>query len=72
MLDSPLPMELRPTLEEQGASGLGSRSLECLIFPQAQKLNLESLKNWGGSLLGLWLPSGLKPPKSRGLQSQNL
>lgn len=72
MLDSPLPMELGPTLEEQGASGLGSKSLVGLIFPQAQKLNLELLRNWGGSLLGPWLPSSLKPPKSRGLQSQNL
>lgn len=72
MLNSPLPVELAPTLEEDRASGLGSRSLEGLRSPQAQELSLESLKSWGGSLLGPWLPSGFKLPKSRGLQSQNL
>ncbi|KAM7154754.1 LOW QUALITY PROTEIN: leukocyte tyrosine kinase receptor [Molossus nigricans] len=30
VLNLPLPMELGPTLEEKGASGPGSRSLECL------------------------------------------
>uniref|UniRef100_A0A9L0JB95 receptor protein-tyrosine kinase n=1 Tax=Equus asinus TaxID=9793 RepID=A0A9L0JB95_EQUAS len=72
VLNSPLPMELGPTLEEEGASGLGSRSLEGLRSPQTQELSLESLKSWGGSLLGPWLPSGLKPSKIRGLQLQNL
>lgn len=72
VLNSPLPVELAPTLEEDRASGLGSRSLEGLRSPQAQELDLESLKSWGGSLLDPWLPSGFKPPKSRGLQSQNL
>ncbi|XP_014636521.1 PREDICTED: leukocyte tyrosine kinase receptor isoform X3 [Ceratotherium simum simum] len=72
VLNLPLPMELGPTLEEEGASGLGSRSLEGLRSPQAQELSLESLKSWEGSLLGPWLPSGLKPHKTRGLQLQNL
>lgn len=69
-VNSPLPMELGPTLEQEGTSGLGSRSLEGLRSPQAQELNLESLKSWGGSILGPWLPSSLKTPKSKYFQPQ--
>ncbi|KAF3830422.1 hypothetical protein GH733_004241 [Mirounga leonina] len=65
-VNSPLPMELGPTLEQEGTSGLGSRSLEGLRSPEAQELNLESLKSWGGSMVGPWLPSSLKTPKSKG------
>lgn len=72
MLNSPLPMELGPTLEKEGASGLGSRSLEDLRSPQAKELSLESLKSWAWSLLDPWLPTGLKPPKSRAPQPQNV
>ncbi|XP_032107137.1 leukocyte tyrosine kinase receptor isoform X1 [Sapajus apella] len=72
VLNSPLPMELGPTPEEEGASGLGNRSLECLRPPQPQELSPEKLKSWGGSSLVPWLSSGLKPFKSRGLQPQNL
>ncbi|XP_036779690.1 leukocyte tyrosine kinase receptor isoform X5 [Manis pentadactyla] len=72
VLNSPLPVELGPNLEEKGASELGSRSLESLSSPQAQELNLESLNSWRGSFHGSWLSSGLKPPKPRGLQPQNL
>lgn len=38
-------MGLVPTLEEEGASELGSRSLEGLRSPQAQELSPKSLKN---------------------------
>lgn len=72
MLDSPLPVEPGPILEEEGASGLGNRSLECLRSPQALQLSSENLKSWGGGLLGSWLPSGLKVLKSRCLRPQNL
>uniref|UniRef100_A0A2I2Z7W4 Tyrosine-protein kinase receptor n=1 Tax=Gorilla gorilla gorilla TaxID=9595 RepID=A0A2I2Z7W4_GORGO len=72
VLNSLLPMELGPTPEEEGTSGLGNRSLECLRPPQPQELSPEKLKSWGGSPLGPWLSSGLKPLKSRGLQPQNL
>uniref|UniRef100_A0A2K5DI55 Tyrosine-protein kinase receptor n=1 Tax=Aotus nancymaae TaxID=37293 RepID=A0A2K5DI55_AOTNA len=72
VLNSPLPMELGPTPEEEGVSGLRNRSLECLRPPQPQELSPEKLKSWGGSSLGPWLSSGLKPLKSRGLQPQNL
>ncbi|KAM8780238.1 LOW QUALITY PROTEIN: leukocyte tyrosine kinase receptor [Rhynchonycteris naso] len=72
VLNSPLPMELGPTLEEERASGLGSRLLEGLRSPQAHKLSLGNLKSWGGSLLDPGLPSRLKPPKSRGLQLHNI
>uniref|UniRef100_A0A2I3M8C7 Tyrosine-protein kinase receptor n=1 Tax=Papio anubis TaxID=9555 RepID=A0A2I3M8C7_PAPAN len=72
VLNSPLPMELGPTPEEEGASGLGNRSLACLRPPQPQELSPGKLKSWGGSPLGPWLSSGLKPLKSRGLQPQNL
>ncbi|XP_011812061.1 PREDICTED: leukocyte tyrosine kinase receptor isoform X2 [Colobus angolensis palliatus] len=72
VLNSPLPMELGPTPEEEGASGLGNRSLACLRPPQPQELSPGKLKSWGGSPLGPWFSSGLKPLKSRGLQPQNL
>nr|XP_012621924.1 leukocyte tyrosine kinase receptor isoform X4 [Microcebus murinus] len=72
VLNSPLPVELGPTLEEEGASGLGNRSLESPRSPQPQELSPEGVTNWGGSPLGSWLSSGLKPLKSRGLQPQNL
>lgn len=71
MLNSPLPVELVPKLEEDRASGLGSRSLEGLRSPQAQELSLESLKGCGGSLLGPWLqvPQIQGPPTSELLES---
>ncbi|CAD7671023.1 unnamed protein product [Nyctereutes procyonoides] len=50
-----------PTLEQEGTSGLRSRSLEGLRSRQAQELNLESLKSWGRSLLC----TGLKTLKSK-------
>uniref|UniRef100_H0X7V9 receptor protein-tyrosine kinase n=1 Tax=Otolemur garnettii TaxID=30611 RepID=H0X7V9_OTOGA len=70
VLNSPLPVELRPTLEEDGAFGLGNRSLEGPKSPQPQELSPEGMKSWGGSPLGL--PSAVKPLKPRGLQPQNL
>ncbi|XP_008054599.1 leukocyte tyrosine kinase receptor [Carlito syrichta] len=72
VLNAPLPMELGPILEEEGASGLGNRSLECLRVPLPQELSPEHLKSWRGSLLGPWLSSDLKSLKSRGLQPQSL
>ncbi|XP_038186869.1 leukocyte tyrosine kinase receptor isoform X2 [Arvicola amphibius] len=72
VLNSPLPVEPGPILEEEGTSGLGNRSLEGLRSPQALQLSSENLKTWGGGLLGSWLPSGLKALKSRCLQPQNL
>ncbi|KAM9202880.1 leukocyte tyrosine kinase receptor [Dugong dugon] len=72
VLNSPLPVELGPTLEEEGPSGLESRSLEGLRSLQPQELSLENLKSWGESPCGPWLPPGLKPPKSRSIQPQNL
>ncbi|CAO2579297.1 Leukocyte tyrosine kinase receptor [Lemmus lemmus] len=72
VLNSALPVERGPVLEEEGASGLGSRSLKGLRSPQALQLSSENLKSWGGGLLGSWLPSGLKALKSRCLQPQNL
>nr|XP_027782059.1 leukocyte tyrosine kinase receptor isoform X1 [Marmota flaviventris] len=72
VLNSPLPMELKPTLEDEGASSLGNRSLEGLRSPQPQDLSPENLKNWERRPLGPHLSSGLKPLKSQGLQPQNL
>uniref|UniRef100_A0A8C2LZL5 Tyrosine-protein kinase receptor n=1 Tax=Cricetulus griseus TaxID=10029 RepID=A0A8C2LZL5_CRIGR len=72
VLNSPLPVELGPTLEEEEASELGNRSLESLRSPQALELSSENFKSWGGGLLGSWLPSGLKALKSRHLRPQNL
>lgn len=71
MLTSPLPMELGPTLEGEGTSRLGSRPLEGLRFPTNPGTESGGLEDLGGSLFGSWLPSGLKPLKSRGLQPQN-
>ncbi|XP_040602001.1 leukocyte tyrosine kinase receptor isoform X2 [Mesocricetus auratus] len=72
VMNSPLPVEPALTLEEEGASGLGNRSLEGLRSPQALELSSENLESWGGGLSGSWLPSGLKALKSRHLQPQNL
>ncbi|KAL1785805.1 leukocyte tyrosine kinase receptor isoform X2 [Sigmodon hispidus] len=72
VLNSPLPVEPGPILEEEGASGLGNRSLEGLRSQQALEVSSENLKTWGGGLFGSWLPSGLKALKSRGLRPQNL
>ncbi|KAM9093630.1 LOW QUALITY PROTEIN: leukocyte tyrosine kinase receptor [Megaptera novaeangliae] len=66
VLNSPLPVELGPILEEEGAGE--PISLGGLRCPQTQEPSPGSLKSWGGSLLG----PGLKPSKSRGLQPQNL
>nr|XP_020029809.1 leukocyte tyrosine kinase receptor isoform X1 [Castor canadensis] len=72
VLNSPLPVEPVPILEEEGASELGNRSLEGLQSPRPQNLNSENLKSWGRGPLGPWLSSSLKPLKSRGLHPQNL
>ncbi|XP_008585798.1 PREDICTED: leukocyte tyrosine kinase receptor [Galeopterus variegatus] len=72
VLNSSLPVELGPTLEEEVASRLGNRSLEGLRSSQPQELNPENLKSWGESPLGSWLSSGPKPLQSRVLQPQNL
>ncbi|KAM8907208.1 LOW QUALITY PROTEIN: leukocyte tyrosine kinase receptor [Lycaon pictus] len=60
VLNSALPMDLGP-LEQEGTSGLRSRSSEGLRSRQTQELNLESLKSWGRSLLC----TGLKTLKSK-------
>ena len=44
MLNLFLPMELLPTLDEEKASGLGSRSLEGLRFPTGPGTESEELK----------------------------
>uniref|UniRef100_A0A8C2VI33 Tyrosine-protein kinase receptor n=1 Tax=Chinchilla lanigera TaxID=34839 RepID=A0A8C2VI33_CHILA len=72
VLNSPLSMTLGPALEEEGASGLGNRSLEGPMFPQPQSQSPKIQKSLAGSHLGRWLSSGLKPLKPRGLQPQNL
>ncbi|KAL2790404.1 leukocyte tyrosine kinase receptor isoform 3 precursor, partial [Daubentonia madagascariensis] len=72
VLNSPLPLELGPIVEEEGASGLGNRSLEGPRSPQPQELSPEGMKSYGGSPLSPWLPSGLKPLRSKGLHPQNL
>ncbi|XP_006883284.1 PREDICTED: leukocyte tyrosine kinase receptor [Elephantulus edwardii] len=72
VLNSPLPEELGPTMEEEGTSGLGSMSLEGIRSLQPQELSLGNLKSWKESPFGPCLPSGLKSPKSRCLQPQNL
>lgn len=72
MLNSPLPVEPGPILEEEGASWLGNRSLEGLGSPKPLELSSQNLKSWGGGLLGSWLPSGLKTLKPRCLQPQNI
>lgn len=72
MLNSPLPVEPGPILEEEGASGLGNRSLEGLRSPQALELSSENLKSWEGGLLASWLPSGLKALKSRCFRPQSI
>ncbi|XP_034351254.1 leukocyte tyrosine kinase receptor isoform X2 [Arvicanthis niloticus] len=66
VLNSPLPMEPGSILEEEGASGLGTRSLEGLKSPKPSSQNL---KGRGGGLLGSWLPSGLKTLKPKCLQN---
>uniref|UniRef100_A0A8D2AHF4 Tyrosine-protein kinase receptor n=1 Tax=Sciurus vulgaris TaxID=55149 RepID=A0A8D2AHF4_SCIVU len=72
VLNSPLPMELKPTLEDEGASGLGNGSSEGLRSLQPQDLSPENLKNWGRRPLDPLLSAGLKPLKSRDLQPRNL
>nr|AAA39451.1 tyrosine kinase [Mus musculus] len=72
VLNSPLPMEPGPILEEEEASRLGNRSLEGLRSPKPLELSSQNLKSWGGGLLGSWLPSGLKTLKPRCLQPQNI
>lgn len=66
VLNSPLPVEPGSILEEEGASGLGTRSLEDLRSPKPSSQNL---KGRGGGLLGSWLPSGLKTLKPKCLQN---
>ncbi|XP_048188017.1 leukocyte tyrosine kinase receptor [Perognathus longimembris pacificus] len=72
VLNSPLPMEPAPVVEEEGASAPGNGTSEVLRAPHSQGPSAQSLRSWGGNLLGTWLSSGLKPPKCRGLQPQNL
>lgn len=72
VLNSPLPVEPGPILEEEEASRLGNRSLEGLRSPKPLELSSQNLKSWGGGLLGSWLPSGLKTLKPRCLQPQNI
>nr|XP_042131916.1 leukocyte tyrosine kinase receptor [Peromyscus maniculatus bairdii] len=71
VLNSPLPVEPGPILEEERASVLGNRSLEGLRSPQALELSSENLKSWEGGLLASWLPSGLKALKSRCFRPQS-
>lgn len=56
MLNSFLPMEPQPTLEEEKDSGLGSRSLEGLRSPQAQELSLDCLRDGKGTSLAPGYP----------------
>lgn len=72
VLNSPLPMEPGPIVEEEGASGPGNRSLEGLRSPKTLELSSQNLKSRGGDLLGSQLPSGLKTLTSRCLQPQNI
>uniref|UniRef100_A0A8C6RL03 Tyrosine-protein kinase receptor n=1 Tax=Nannospalax galili TaxID=1026970 RepID=A0A8C6RL03_NANGA len=69
VLNLPLPVELGPILEEEGASGLGNRSFEDLKSPQPLDQCSVNLKSWGGSPFASWLSSDLK---FQGLQPQNL
>ncbi|XP_069861955.1 leukocyte tyrosine kinase receptor [Dipodomys merriami] len=71
VLNSPLPVEAGPIVEEEGACALGNRTLEVLRAPPPQDPGSESLKSRGGNL-GTWLSAGLKPLKCGGLQPQNL
>ncbi|XP_042543521.1 leukocyte tyrosine kinase receptor [Dipodomys spectabilis] len=71
VLNSPLPVEAGPIVEEEGACALGNRPLEVLRAPLPQDPGSESLKSRGGNL-GTWLSAGLKPLKCGGLQPQNL
>ncbi|KAM4828970.1 leukocyte tyrosine kinase receptor [Thomomys bottae] len=71
VLNSPLPVEPGPTVEEEGASAAENRASEVLSVSQPQNPSSQSLKSWGGNL-GTWLSSGLKPLRCRGLQPQNL
>lgn len=72
MLNSPLPVEPGPILEEEGASGLGNRTPEDLRSPKPLELSSQNLRSWGGGLLGSWLPSGLKTFKPRCLPPQSI
>lgn len=72
VLNSPLLLTVRPTLEEEGASELGNRSLEGPRSLQPQDQSPKTLKNWEEGHLGCWLSSGLEPLKPRGFQPQNL
>ncbi|KAM6202503.1 leukocyte tyrosine kinase receptor [Rhynchocyon petersi] len=69
VLNFPLPVELGPTLEEEG---LGTTSLEGARSQHHQESNLKNVKPWGESSFGAWLPSSIKSPKPRCLQPQNL
>ncbi|ELW48137.1 Leukocyte tyrosine kinase receptor [Tupaia chinensis] len=72
VLNSPLPVELGPTLEDEGTSGLEKESSESLRSPKLQELLPENLKSWRGRSRGPWLSFGFKPLKSRGLHPKNL
>ncbi|XP_012865448.1 PREDICTED: leukocyte tyrosine kinase receptor [Dipodomys ordii] len=71
VLNSPLPVEAGPIVEEEGACALGNRPLKVLRAPPPQDPGSDSLKSRGGNL-GTWLSAGLKPLKCGGLQPQNL
>lgn len=72
MLNLFLPMELLPTLDEEKASGLGSKSLEGLRFPTGPGTESGELKELTRE--PPWPLTALESqdPKSRDLQPQNL
>lgn len=72
MLNAPLPVELGPTLEEEGAPGLDPGPLGGPRPLQPRELGAENMTGWAGQPLGHWLASGLKPLQSRGLQPHSL
>ncbi|XP_040854003.1 leukocyte tyrosine kinase receptor-like isoform X3 [Ochotona curzoniae] len=72
VLNAPLPVELGPTLEEEGAPGLDPGPLGGPRPLQPRELGAENMTGWAGQPLGHWLASGLKPLQSRGLQPHSL
>ncbi|XP_004578216.2 leukocyte tyrosine kinase receptor isoform X4 [Ochotona princeps] len=72
VLNAPLPVELGPTLEEEGAPGLDPGPLGGPRPLQPRELGAENMTGWAGQPLGHWLDSGLKPLQSRGLQPHSL
>ncbi|XP_031807981.1 leukocyte tyrosine kinase receptor [Sarcophilus harrisii] len=68
VLNTPLPVDLGPAPEEEGASVLGNGLSHPLLAtgrvnaPQPQELRVDNLETWGVS------SSGPKPSKAKGLQ----